>query len=463
MKNIIRQLQIHVWLLLVVTSLFVTRFAMPSLAAPPNEAANVQNSGGVTSPAADTVSIRLAGGAYRYDQAWEILKLVNQAREKEGHQPLVMDKFLLDSAVIRAQESAVIFSHTRPNGTAFYTVNTQAQLENLAQAFSPELTVELWKQSSSHYAAMMSDTVKSAGVGCYYANGVIYTAMLFGNRDAELVRQPANSYVNPVVSVRKSSLSLKFQETGSIVMSNIKGLESHGKSMLLYVKAGDQNIPLISTQFKWESSNPSVVKVLQNGQLSYLKKGSSTIKATLITDPSVTISTSVICRKAKMTVKTLRKAYTFAGKAVKPKVAVYVNGQEIKAKNYKVSYSANKGPGTGKLTVTGKGNFKGLKAKTTFSISMKATNIKKATLEDTKLAVSWKKVAGVKGYQLQISPTAAFVKGAGQLFNVRSNTNKANVLARVADIAKFVRVRAWYKESGKKVYSDWSSPFTIKQ
>ena len=56
-------------------------------------------------------------GTENQDYAWEVLDLVNEEREKEGVGPLTMDQELMDAAMLRAAETQLYFSHTRPDGT----------------------------------------------------------------------------------------------------------------------------------------------------------------------------------------------------------------------------------------------------------------------------------------------------------------------------------------------------------
>ncbi|MBO5389511.1 MAG: hypothetical protein J6A59_15555 [Lachnospiraceae bacterium] len=62
-------------------------------------------------------------GTYDYSQAFEILDLVNQERRAQGLNELVMDKELLEAAMLRAAEIAVLFDHTRPDGSRCFTVS----------------------------------------------------------------------------------------------------------------------------------------------------------------------------------------------------------------------------------------------------------------------------------------------------------------------------------------------------
>ena len=61
-------------------------------------------------------------GTRNYDEANEILRLVNKERAEEGLAPLTMDPQLMEYAMHRAEECAVLYSHTRPDGSDCFTI-----------------------------------------------------------------------------------------------------------------------------------------------------------------------------------------------------------------------------------------------------------------------------------------------------------------------------------------------------
>ena len=69
-----------------------------------------------------------------------------------------------------------------------------------------------------------------------------------------------------------------------------------------------------------------------------------------------------------------KDAYVFRGNPVKPKISVFAGEKGLrKGRDYKVSYSDNKKPGTGTVTVTGIGEYKG-EISATFPIVSKKAN-----------------------------------------------------------------------------------------
>ncbi len=64
------------------------------------------------------------------------------------------------------------------------------------------------------------------------------------------------------------------------------------------------------------------------------------------------------------TVSGVKSKYKYTGKKIKPTVKLKVNGYTLKkGTDYTVSYSSNKKKGTAKITIKGKGNYKGTKTK----------------------------------------------------------------------------------------------------
>ena len=102
----------------------------------------------------------------------EIVTLVNQAREKEGLQPLVLDPQLRKGAQVRAEECVKVFSHTRPNGTSYKTAISEAGVvsnytgENVACGHSSaQQVVKAWLNSPGHRDNILNSNFTKIGVG----------------------------------------------------------------------------------------------------------------------------------------------------------------------------------------------------------------------------------------------------------------------------------------------------------
>jgi uncharacterized protein YkwD len=100
----------------------------------------------------------------------EILRLTNIERQKAGLNILTYITSLDEGAKIRSIEIITHFSHTRPDGTRFFTVfgpNFKYRNigENLASGFrSPEQVVSAWMNSESHRANILNEKFEQLSV-----------------------------------------------------------------------------------------------------------------------------------------------------------------------------------------------------------------------------------------------------------------------------------------------------------
>lgn len=119
----------------------------------------------------------------------EVVRLVNQHRASYGLSALSStDTALMKAADKRAQEQAVLFSHTRPNGSSWstvlgeYGVSYRGAGENVAYGQStPAQVVNAWMNSEGHRANILNANFSNIGVGVHYQNGTYYWAQLFTN------------------------------------------------------------------------------------------------------------------------------------------------------------------------------------------------------------------------------------------------------------------------------------------
>ena len=137
-----------------------------------------------------------ASGTMNQEYAFQVLDIVNQERKNEGLSELTMDKELLATAELRAEEITQSFSHTRPDGTSCFTAFTRGGYrgENIAYGYaSPAAVMEDWMDSPGHKANILNKNYNSIGVGCYYYDGAYYWVQCFSSEDAEEAERPAGS------------------------------------------------------------------------------------------------------------------------------------------------------------------------------------------------------------------------------------------------------------------------------
>ncbi len=120
----------------------------------------------------------------------EMLSYVNNYRSEVNVGSLTIDDNLNLAATIRAIEMAYSkkFSHTRPDGSMCYSVIDDLGItaysigENIAYGQRTVAAVsEAWKNSSGHYANMISSNFSKIGFGKYTLNGYTYWVQIFAD------------------------------------------------------------------------------------------------------------------------------------------------------------------------------------------------------------------------------------------------------------------------------------------
>mgnify|MGYP004500379903 CR=1 FL=1 len=100
--------------------------------------------------------------------------------------------------------------------------------------------------------------------------------------------------------------------------------------------------------------------------------------------------------------------------------------------------------------------------KNTETVKPKKTSIKKLSKGKKKFTVTWAKVSGVKGYQIQYSTDKKFKKNNKSVTVTKQKTTKATVKKLKSKKKYYVRVRTYKTVNGKKVYSSWSKVKSVK-
>lgn len=140
----------------------------------------------------DDEAIALAGSALSAEEqqradelramAVEAFDLINAERVNAGLPAFVWDDDLELCALVRASELPANFSHTRPNGTDWYTVDSNLMWgENVAKGYEDAAgVVSGWMNSASHKANIMDAEFVTCTIGIYEANGTLFFAQEFG-------------------------------------------------------------------------------------------------------------------------------------------------------------------------------------------------------------------------------------------------------------------------------------------
>jgi len=131
--------------------------------------------------AAAPVSLGDSSGSYNGDMAYAILDKVNAQRSAAGLPALTWNDTLASSAKIRSTEIVVKWSHTRPDGSPWYTAGSQMEMgENLAYGQSSvQQVMDEWMASPGHAENILRGSFTQMGVACYNVNGTYYWAQHF--------------------------------------------------------------------------------------------------------------------------------------------------------------------------------------------------------------------------------------------------------------------------------------------
>lgn len=127
------------------------------------------------------IMMSMTGFAQNNTEA-EVIAKVNEIRVANGLNTLRYDASLEASAAVRANELTVRFSHTRPDGSDWYSVNPDLMYgENLADGYNTaDAVVNAWMASPEHKANILKSDFTTVAVSTAVKNGKTYWAQEFG-------------------------------------------------------------------------------------------------------------------------------------------------------------------------------------------------------------------------------------------------------------------------------------------
>ena len=347
-----------------------------------------------------------------YKTAYEILELVNKERTKAGKTKLTMDKDLMETAMLRASEAVIKFSHTRPDGSAWYTAEKKdigSMGENLAIGFgSTTRVMDAWMKSEGHRANILKDKYRTVGIGVVKYNGSYYWAQFFGE---ENLNKATSIPKNKTVTRKIKALKENVKDEYNFKIDELKSADTKPKKVT-GLKAKKQTTTSIT--LNWSKASGATgyeVYKYNSSKKKWEKVGSTT--------------------KTSYTVKKLK-----AGTKYKFKVRAY---KTVNKKKYYGSYSSELQTAT--KTSTPK-------------ITSVTTGSKKANLK-------WKKVSGATGYEVYMATSKN-----GKYSKVKTITKSSTVKYSKTKLKKnkkyYFKVRTYKTVNGKKIYSSYSTVKSIK-
>ena len=347
-----------------------------------------------------------------YKTAYEILELVNKERTKAGKTKLTMDKDLMETAMLRASEAVIKFSHTRPDGSAWYTAEKKdigSMGENLAIGFgSTTKVMDAWMKSEGHRANILKDKYRTVGIGVVKYNGSYYWAQFFGE---ENLNKATSIPKNKTVTRKIKALKENVKDEYNFKIDELKSADTKPKKVT-GLKAKKQTTTSITLNWsKVSGATGYEVYKYNSSKKKWEKVGSTT--------------------KTSYTVKKLK-----AGTKYKFKVKAY---KTVSKKKYYGSYSSELQTAT--KTSTPK-------------ITSVTTGSKKANLK-------WKKVSGATGYEIYMATSKN-----GKYSKVKTITKSSTVKYSKTKLKKnkkyYFKVRTYKTVNGKKIYSSYSTVKSIK-
>ena len=134
---------------------------------------------------ASMVSEAKAGHVYTASTE-DILDELNDIREDYGCRELTMSQPLSDCAAVRSVEISTFFSHTRPGGGAWYTVNESIMYgENLLKTqinHEADDIVQMWMDSPAHKDLILDGNYRTVGIATCHVGDTDYWVLEFGYR-----------------------------------------------------------------------------------------------------------------------------------------------------------------------------------------------------------------------------------------------------------------------------------------
>ncbi len=231
-----------------------------------------------------------------YSQAFEILDQINIQRARNGLSVLHMDAALLDTAMQRAAEISVYYSHTRPDGSSCFTAfpsGYYTQGENIAVGyFTADDVMNGWMNSTGHRENILSSGYSSVGVGVFLHNGVYTWVQVFSSQsttgmteipgDAAKTAQieVLEQHLLPKVSPPKLTLKMNKTERVFLYLPN-EAFPSH-------------NVFPDSASLTYRSDAPAVAAIDAQGLVTAVAPGTANITVGIAgTEKSVTLSVTV--------------------------------------------------------------------------------------------------------------------------------------------------------------------------
>lgn len=207
---------------------------------------------------------------------------------------------------------------------------------------------------------------------------------------------------------------------------------------------------------RYSEANP--LRVDMKGTQRYFYAYFKNPNATTTSSISVTVPTNITIPSRTTTDSNVSSRLTTSTTASQITAdSKMVEGAHSIANEFSKSLSKANATTTTKATTTAKATKKASNKN-----KPKKTKIKSVKGKKNGFKITWKKVSGVKGYQIKYSTNKYFFESLTKSKNVKkAKTTSATVKNLRKGKTYFVKVRTYKIVKGKKVYSDWSKVKTV--
>jgi uncharacterized protein YkwD len=249
--------------------------------------------------ATETLDVTVEG-TVMFDEAHKILPLVNQARAKVGADALTWDYSLEQTAIQRAAEISLLFSHTRPNNKLCFTAFTEsysALAENIFMSgwvSSADYANTSWTNSEGHYKNMISTNQTRFAAACFVsAAGKAYWVEVFSNNTTSSTAYLAQGSQARTFTITSTPANLDFTKAAAAITLN-----AGRTATVSWAPAGTTGVSGVVC----ESSNTSVATVdATSMKVAAQAPGTATL----------TLYTATTRTKLAQTTVTVRNCYLF--------------------------------------------------------------------------------------------------------------------------------------------------------
>ena len=306
-------------------------------------------------------------------------------------QPLTYDYALEQVAMKRAAEIALSYSHTRPNGTNYYTAYSEngvyagVYAENIGVNYSSASALHnAMREDNANYSGqeqrrnMLNSQFTAVGIGHVYYNGYHYWVEEFANTVTRTSYTTPNNQTTTVNNIQIAESNITSDQI--VVPSSIGNYIQMSAGQTIDLSGCYENIKVSN---HWPSNaNCPIVQGLNmyvsNTAVAYIsgtKLIANTAGSTTLTlnRPDGRIPLQIPVQVTGTNNSNNTYSYyipnasvgtivdqTYTGYDIRPSVSVWLNGGYLyEGRDYTLTYSNNRNIGTASVTINGIGNYYG--------------------------------------------------------------------------------------------------------